>query len=97
MQWFSQSFSRLEEMIGGDINQGRMDQYLYPYYRRDVDEGRLTPEGAQELFQCLWVNMMRYVQLTLSPTMAAGREGFSHHETVTIGGQTADGVDATNG
>ncbi|MCB1708570.1 MAG: hypothetical protein KDI10_07555 [Halioglobus sp.] len=96
VQWFSQSFSRLEEMIGGDINQGRMDQYLYPYYRKDVDEGRLTPEGAQELFQCLWVNMMQYVQLTLSPTMAAGREGFSHHETVTIGGQTAGGVDATN-
>ena len=95
-QWFSQCFSRLEEMIGGDINQGRMDQYLYPYYRADIDAGRLTPEGAQELFQCLWINMMQYVQVTLSPTAAAGREGFSHHETVTIGGQTADGDDATN-
>lgn len=96
VQWFSQSFSRLEEMIGGDINQGRMDQYLYPYYRKDIDTGRLTAEAAQELFQCLWINMMQYVQLTLSPTMAAGREGFSHHETVTIGGQPPDGLDATN-
>jgi len=95
-QWFSQCFSRLEEMIGGDINQGRMDQYLYPYYKADIEAGRLTPEAAQELFQCLWINMMQYVQVTLSPTQAAGREGFSHHETVTIGGQTADGEDATN-
>lgn len=95
-QWFSQCFSRLEEMVGGDTCQGRMDQYLYPYYRKDVDEGRLTPDGAQELLQCLWVNMMQNIQLMLSPTMAAGREGFSHHETVTLGGQTPDGRDATN-
>jgi pyruvate formate-lyase/glycerol dehydratase family glycyl radical enzyme len=95
-QWFSQCLSRLEEMIGGDINQGRMDQYLYPYYQADIEAGRLTADGAQELLQCLWINMMQYVQLMLSPTAAAGREGFSHHETVTIGGQTPDGEDATN-
>lgn len=96
VQWFSQSMSRLEEMIGGDINQGRMDQYLYPYYRADLDAGRLTEEDATELLHCLWISMMQYVQLNLSPTAAAGREGFSHHETVTIGGQTRDGDDATN-
>ena len=49
-----------------------------------------------ELFHCLWINMMQYIQLNLSPTAAAGREGFSHHETVTIGGQTREGLDATN-
>lgn len=96
VQWFSQCMSRLEEMIGGDINQGRMDQYLYAYYRADIDAGRLTEEGATELLQCLWISMMQYVQLNLSPTAAAGREGFSHHETVTIGGQTREGDDATN-
>jgi len=95
-QWFSQCFSRLEEMIGGDINQGRMDQYLWPYYQADLEAGRITEEKATELFHCLWINMMQYLQLTLSPTLAAGREGFSHHETVTIGGQTREGEDATN-
>ena len=96
VQWFSQSMSRLEEMIGGDIGQGRMDQYLYPYYKADIEAGRLTDESATELFQCLWVNMMQYIQLNLSPSSAAGREGFSHHETVTIGGQTREGEDASN-
>lgn len=95
-QWFIQLFSRFEEMVGGQVNQGRMDQYLYPTYKKDVEEGRLTPEAAQELFQCLWLHMMQSIESQMSPASAKGREGFSHHETVTIGGQTADGFDATN-
>ena len=95
-QWFSQCMSRLEEFILGDINQGRMDQYLYPYYKADIEAGRITEDGAIELFHCMWVNMMQHIQLTLSPSLAMGREGFSHHETVCIGGQTRTGEDATN-
>ena len=95
-QWFTQLFSRLEEMVGGQVNQGRMDQYLYPTYKQDVEAGRITPEGAQELLQCLWLNIMQSVESQMSPASAKGREGFSHHETVTIGGQTTDGFDATN-
>ena len=49
VQWFAQSMSRLEEMIGGDIGQGRMDQYLYPYYKADIEAGRLTDESATGL------------------------------------------------
>jgi isethionate sulfite-lyase len=96
VQWFSQLFSRLEEMVGGQICQGRYDQFFYPYYKKDLDEGRITPEAARELFQCLWLNMMQSVESQMSPAMAKGRQGFSHHETVTIGGQTPDGQDATN-
>jgi len=95
-QWFTQLFARLEEMVGGQINSGRMDQYFYPTYKKDIEEGRITPEGAQELFQCLWLNMMQSIESQMSPAMAKGRQGFSHHETVTIGGQTPDGLDATN-
>jgi len=95
-QWFAQLFSRLEEMIGGQICQGRMDQYFYPTYKKDIAEGRITPESAQELFQCLWLNMMQSIESQMSPAAASGRQGFSHHETVTIGGQTSDGLDATN-
>lgn len=95
-QWFTQLFSRLEEMVGGQVNQGRMDQYLYPFYKKDIEEGLLTPDDAQELFQCLWLNIMQSIESQMSPSAAKGREGFSHHETVTIGGQTTDGFDATN-
>ncbi|HYB37133.1 MAG TPA: pyruvate formate lyase family protein [Mycobacterium sp.] len=95
-QWFAQLFSRLEELIGGQICMGRFDQFFYPYYEKDLAEGRITQEAAQELFQCLWLNMMQSVESQMSPAAAKGREGFSHHETVTIGGQTPDGHDATN-
>jgi formate C-acetyltransferase len=96
VQWFAQLFGRLEEMVGGQISQGRFDQYFYPYYKKDLAEGRITPEAANELFQCLWLNMLQSVESQMSPAMASGREGFSHHDTVTIGGQTPDGQDATN-
>ncbi|MCL4181411.1 MAG: glycyl radical protein, partial [Verrucomicrobia bacterium] len=95
-QWFTQLFSRLEEMVGGQVNQGRMDQYFYPTYKQDIEAGRITPEAAQELFQCLWLHIMQSIESQMSPSAAKGREGFSHHETVTIGGQTTDGFDATN-
>nr|WP_255528931.1 pyruvate formate lyase family protein [Roseomonas rosulenta] len=95
-QWFTQLFARLEELVGGQVNVGRMDQYLYPTYKKDLEEGRITPEAAQELFQCLWLNTMQSTESQMSPAAAKGRQGFSHHETVTIGGQTPDGFDATN-
>jgi len=95
-QWFAQIFSRLEQNIGGQVSQGRMDQYFYPFYRKDVDEGRLTKAQAEELLQCLWLNMMQSTEIKLSPSAAAGMEGFAHFEQITIGGQTPDGRDATN-
>ena len=95
-QWFAQMFSRLEQNVGGQVSQGRMDQYLYPHFRRDVDAGRLTKQQAEELLQCVWLNMMQSTEVKMSPSAAAGMEGFAHFEQITIGGQTRDGRDATN-
>ncbi|MCC6194701.1 MAG: glycyl radical protein [Burkholderiales bacterium] len=95
-QWFMQMFSRLEQNIGGQVSQGRMDQYFYPYYQRDLAEGRVTEAEAAELLQCVWLNMMQSAEVKLSPTAAASMEGFAHFEQVTIGGRRADGRDATN-
>ena len=95
-QWFAQMFSRLEQNIGGQVSQGRMDQYLYPYYRADLEAGRITRTAAVELLQCVWLNMMQSTEIKLSPSAAASMEGFAHFEQVTIGGQTPDGRDATN-
>ncbi|MEG1799612.1 MAG: pyruvate formate lyase family protein, partial [Synergistaceae bacterium] len=43
------------EQNAAAYNPGRMDQYFYPFYKSDLEEGRITPEEAQELFDCLWV------------------------------------------
>lgn len=95
-QWFIQMFSRLEQKTGATISNGRMDQYLYPYYKRDLDDGRLTPEQAKELFQCVWLAMAQYQDLFVSPAGVKFHEGYAHWEAVTIGGVDENGYDATN-
>ena len=95
-QWFTQMFSRIEQKTGTIISNGRMDQYLYPYYQKDVEEGRITEEEAMELFECMWVAMAQFIDLYISPTGGAFNEGYAHWEAVTVGGQTPAGIDATN-
>ncbi|MDR3313986.1 MAG: glycyl radical protein [Oscillospiraceae bacterium] len=95
-QWFIQLFSRVEQKTGTIISNGRMDQYLWPYYQQDLAAGATTPEAAQELLECLWVNMAQYVDLYLSKAGGAFNEGYAHWEAVTVGGQTPEGQDATN-
>ncbi|MDR2422483.1 MAG: glycyl radical protein, partial [Deltaproteobacteria bacterium] len=95
-QWFVQLFSRLEQKASAVISNGRMDQYLLPYYQADLESGALDPEGAKELLECLWVEMAQYVDLYINPTGNEFNEAYAHWEAVTIGGQRPEGRDATN-
>lgn len=94
-QWWGQVFNRIEQTSSA-MGQGRMDQYLLPYYRKDLAEGRITKESAIELFHCLWLSMSQVTEIKLNPVAAAGTEGFSQFSDVCVGGQTPDGRDATN-
>ena len=89
-------FSRIEQKTGTIISNGRMDQYLYPFYQKDIKEGRITDEQVQELFECMWVAMSEFVDLYLSEAGGSFNEGYAHWEAVTIGGTTKKGYDATN-
>ena len=95
-QWFIQLFSRIEQKTGTIISNGRMDQYLYPYYKADKEKGLIDEDKAEELLECIWVAMAQYIDLYLSKTGGAFNEGYAHWEAVTIGGQTKDGRDAVN-
>ncbi len=95
-QWFTQMFSRVEQKTGTIISNGRMDQYLYPFYKKDIEAGIITDDEVQELFECMWVAMAQFIDLYLSDTGGAFNEGYAHWEAVTIGGQTKEGYDATN-
>ena len=66
------------------FSQGRMDQYLYPYYERDIREGRITKEEAQELIDCY--------------LLAGNYEGdpTPSGTPMTVGGVKTNGQDATN-
>ena len=95
-QWFVQMFSRIEQKASAIISNGRMDQYLFPYYQKDLAEGRITRDEARELLECMWVDMAQFIDLYINPTGNEFQEGYAHWEAVTIGGQTREGLDATN-
>ena len=74
---------------------GRMDQYLYPYYQKELREGALTPEAALEILECLRVKLST-LRLLSSIKYNEIVSGEAQYHNVTLGGQTPDGRDATN-
>jgi pyruvate formate-lyase/glycerol dehydratase family glycyl radical enzyme len=94
-KWWSQLFNRIEQTSSA-MGQGRMDQYLLPYFRADKAAGRIDDAQATELLQCLWIAMSQVTEIKLNPVAAAGTEGFSQFCDVCLGGQTTEGADATN-
>ena len=92
--WFVQVLLQIESN-GHSISPGRFDQYMYPFYKADMDKGLITREFAQELVDCLWVklNDMNKVRDALS---AEGFAGYSAFQNLIVGGQDKFGMDATN-
>jgi pyruvate formate-lyase/glycerol dehydratase family glycyl radical enzyme len=92
--WFVHVLEYLETRSEGQ-SPGRIDQYLYPYFRRDIDGGTLTRERAVELLECLRVKMSSLRQFG-SRFFTEGISGDAQFHNVTLGGQAPDGGDATN-
>lgn len=74
---------------------GRFDQYMYPFYRRDIDAGRLTDEAVLELLEILRVKVMKINRVS-GQANRAKNAGMAKWHNWTIGGRNADGSDATN-
>lgn len=55
--WFIQLILQIESN-GHSLSYGRFDQYMYPYYKKDLEEGRITEEEALELLTCLWIKTL---------------------------------------
>jgi formate C-acetyltransferase len=85
------------ESGGNSISLGRIDQVLYPYYRADVEAGRITPERARELLSLLFIKTNE-IWNVLEEAFIPGGEGTEGKTTqnVTVGGMGPDGSDATN-
>lgn len=92
--WFVHALVYLETRAEG-ASPGRADQYLYPYYRCDRDEGVLTKEKAIELINCLRVKLNGLRQFS-GKHFAEGTSGEAQFHNITLSGQTAEGKDATN-
>jgi len=92
--WFVQLAAVLSENPLA-MNLGRFDQYMYPYYRADIDAGRITREQALELVESLWLKLSEWVW-TISGNTASYFAGYNQFQNLTVGGRRRDGSDGTN-
>ncbi|MDY6973865.1 MAG: pyruvate formate lyase family protein, partial [Thermodesulfobacteriota bacterium] len=73
---------------------GRMDQYLYPFYKKDLDSGRMTREEAAEILACFWLKLGSiYLWFKMNIAEAAQTGNF---QNITIGGRNRNGEDTSN-
>lgn len=83
------------ESNGHSLSYGRMDQYLDPYYEADLKSGAITEDDACELMCNLWLKTYTINKIrSWSHTQFSA--GSPLYQNVTVGGQTAEGKDATN-
>lgn len=83
------------ESLDNSIGLGRMDQYLYPYYEKDIQKGILTREQAKEMVAAFSIKMCELVPV-FSERIVRFHGGFYNAQVVTVGGVDEDGRDATN-
>ena len=83
------------ESNASSFSPGRMDQYLYPFYQKDRDAGRLHRQKALELLECLWLKFNQIVYLR-NQHSAKYFAGFPIGFNIALGGMNEDGEDTAN-
>ena len=83
------------ESNGHAISLGRFDQYVYPLYKKDIEEGRITKERALEIIECFYIKCNEINKLRSWPDTEFFM-GYQMFINLAICGQTKDGKDATN-
>ncbi len=92
--WFIQQLMQMESS-GHSISPGRFDQYMYPFFKADLDAGKITYESAQELIDCIWVKL-NDLNKVRDAASAEGFAGYGLFQNLIVGGQDEFGLDATN-
>lgn len=92
--WFIQLILQIESN-GHSLSYGRFDQYMYPYYNRDIKNGTIKESEALELLTCLWIKTLT-INKVRSQAHTLSSAGSPMYHNVTIAGQTIDKKDAVN-
>ena len=92
--WFIQLILQIESN-GHSLSYGRFDQYMYPYYDRDIKNGTIKESEALELLTCLWIKTLT-INKVRSQAHTLSSAGAPMYQNVTIAGQTIDKKDAVN-
>lgn len=92
--WTIESLLVVEENQTG-MSIGRVDQYMYPFFKADIEEGRMTEYEAFELAGCMLIKMSEMMWIT-SEGGSKFFAGYQPFINMCVGGVTRDGLDATN-
>lgn len=84
-----------ESYPGAGLSHGRWDQYMYPFYKKDIESGELTREQAKELMQCYWVKHNYVYDFQGKLGMNQGINS-SFGQLMTLSGCGPNGEDLTN-
>jgi pyruvate formate-lyase/glycerol dehydratase family glycyl radical enzyme len=94
LTWFVQLVLQIESN-GHSLSLGRMDQYLYRFYKNDLSLGKINEDFALELLENMWLKLLS-VNKIRSWSHTRYSAGGPLYQNVTIGGQTPEGKDAVN-
>lgn len=83
------------ESNASSFSPGRMDQYMYPYYQKDIESGTITKQEALEILECLWLKFNQIVYLR-NQNSAKYFAGFPIGFNIAIGGVDEKGQDIYN-
>ncbi len=94
--WFVHLSVITELNTWDSFNPGRLDQHLYPFYKKGIEDGTLTPEKTKELLQCFWI---KFNNQPAPPKVGITEEQsgtYTDFALINIGGLTPDGEDGIN-
>ncbi|MFX1254025.1 MAG: trans-4-hydroxy-L-proline dehydratase [Promethearchaeota archaeon] len=94
--WFVHIGVTTELNTWDSFNPGRLDQHLYPFYKKELEEGSLTQEGARELLQAFWVKFNNQPAPPKVGVTAQESNTYTDFTLINVGGVKKDGSDATN-
>jgi len=96
MYWFVH-LGVITELNGWDsFNPGHLDQHLYPFYSKGMDEGTLSRDQAQELLECFWIKFNNHPAPPKVGVTDAESGTYGDFTNINLGGLKPDGSDAVN-
>jgi len=94
--WFVHLGVILELNPWDSFNPGRLDQHLYPFFKKDLDHGTLTKEEAEELLQLFWIKFNNQPAPPKVGVTAEESNTYNDFALINTGGVRTDGSDAVN-